>query len=152
LAFAAHALMDNRNGLLVDMRITDAFKTTERDAALAMLDETMPGTERLTLAGDKVTTPRTSSAHAASATSPHVAQNITKHRRSAIDARTTRPVGYEISQRVRKRVEEIFGWCKTAGNFRKTRFKGRARNQMAAYLVGAAYNLLRIARLTEALP
>jgi transposase len=152
LAFAAHALMENRNGLLVDMRITDAFKTTERDAALAMLDETMPGTERLTLAGDKgYDTKDFVRGCRERNVSPHVAQNITKHRRSAIDARTTRPAGYEISQRVRKRVEEIFGWCKTVGNFRKTRFKGRARNQMAAYFVGAAYNLLRIARLTEAL-
>jgi hypothetical protein len=81
--------------------------------------------------------------------SPHVARNITTHRRSAIDARTTRPPGYEISQRIRKRVEEIFGWCKTVGNFRKTRYKGQARNQMAADFVGAAYNLLRIARLAE---
>ena len=78
---------------------------------------------------------------------PHVAQAITAYRGSAIDGRTTRHAGYSVSQRVRKRVEEIFGWAKTVGNFRKTRFKGVARTQLAAYLVGAAYNLLRIAKL-----
>jgi IS5 family transposase len=66
---------------------------------------------------------------------------------SALDARTTGTLGYAISQRVRKRVEEIFGWAKTIGGLRKTRFKGRARTQLAAYMVGAAYNLLRIANL-----
>jgi transposase len=151
LAYAAHALMENRNGLLVDVRVTDAFKTTERDAALMMLDETLPGTRRLTLAGDKgYDTNDFVRACRERNVSPHVAQNITKRRGSAIDARTTRPPGYAVSQRIRKRVEEIFGWCKTVGNFRKTRFKGRERNQMAAYFVGAAYNLLRIARLNGA--
>ena len=66
---------------------------------------------------------------------------------SAIDGRTTRHKGYEISQRIRKRVEEIFGWTKTVANFRKTRFRGLERTQMTSYLVGAAYNLLRMARL-----
>ncbi len=79
---------------------------------------------------------------------PHVAQY--QHRASAIDARTTRHDGYRISQRVRKRVEEIFGWLKTVANFRKTRFHGIARTQHAAHLNGAAYNLLRIAKLTPA--
>jgi hypothetical protein len=78
---------------------------------------------------------------------PHVAQNITLKRCSAIDGRTTRHLGYEISLRIRKRVEEIFGWMKTVANFRKTRFKGRDRTEHASYLVGAAYNLLRIAKL-----
>ena len=64
-----------------------------------------------------------------------------------LDARTTRAAGYRVSERVRKRVEEIFGWAKTIGGLRKTRFKGRARTQLAAYIVGAAYNLLRIAKL-----
>jgi len=64
--------------------------------------------------------------------------------------RTTRHVGYEISQRVRKRVEEVFGWLKTVGNFRKTRYRGLAANQLAAHMLAAAYNLLRIAKLTQA--
>jgi len=151
LAFAAHALMENRNGLLVDLRVTEAFGTTERDAALAMLDEALPGSGRITVAGDKGfdTKDFVQGCRQRNVT-PHVAQNITKHRGSAIDGRTTGQVGYPISQRIRKRVEEIFGWCKTVGNFRKTRYRGRERNQLAAYFVGAAYNLLRVARLTGA--
>jgi hypothetical protein len=71
-------------------------------------------------------------------------------RRSAIDARTTSRPGYAISQRARKRVEEIFGWMKAIGGFRRTRFRGLERTQLAGYFVGAAYNLLRIARLVAA--
>ena len=81
--------------------------------------------------------------------SPHVAQN-TSRRRSALDARTTRHPGYAVSLKVRKRVEEIFGWMKTIGGFRKTRFRGVERTQLAAYFVGAAYNLLRMAKLLSA--
>ena len=77
---------------------------------------------------------------------PHVAQN-TSGRRSAIDRRTTRHVGYEVSQRKRKRVEEIFGWMKTIGGLRRTRFIGLDLTQLAAYLVASAYNLVRMARL-----
>lgn len=77
---------------------------------------------------------------------PHVAQN-SRGRRSAIDRRTTRHAGYGISQRKRKRVEEIFGWMKTVGGFRRTRFLGLHLTQLAAYLVATAYNLVRIARL-----
>ena len=71
-------------------------------------------------------------------------------RSSAIDERTTRHAGYDISQVIRKRIEEIFGWAKTIGGFRRTRFRGVERTQLAAYIVGAAYNLLRIARLAFA--
>jgi IS5 family transposase len=81
---------------------------------------------------------------------PHFAQNITKRRGSNIDARTTGHVGYAISQRIRKRVEEVFGWIKTVGNFRKTRYIGLGANQIAAYVLAAAYNLLRVAKLTAA--
>ena len=76
-----------------------------------------------------------------------MAQN-TSGRRSAIDGRTTRHSGYATSQRIRKRVEEIFGWMKMVGGFRRTRFRGLARTSLAGYLVGAAYNLVRLARLT----
>ena len=68
-------------------------------------------------------------------------------RHSAIDARTTRHAGYSVRMRVRKRIEEIFGWAKTIGGFRRTRFRGIARAQQAGYFVGAAYNLLRMANL-----
>ena len=78
---------------------------------------------------------------------PHVAQNTTG-RRSAIDGRTTRHPGYATSQRLRKRVEEIFGWLKSVGGFRRTRYRGLARTQLAGYLVAAADSLVRIARLT----
>ena len=77
---------------------------------------------------------------------PHVAQN-TKGRRSAIDGRTTSWPGYRGSQRIRKRVEEIFGWMKTVGGFRRTRYRGADRTRFAGYLVAAAYNLVRTARL-----
>ncbi len=77
---------------------------------------------------------------------PHVAQN-TNGRSSAIDGRTTRHPGYDISQRIRKRVEEIFGWMKTVGGFRRTRYKGLDRTGLAGYLVATAYNLVRMAKL-----
>ena len=80
---------------------------------------------------------------------PHVAQH-TNGRRSAIDGRTTSWPGYRLSQRIRKRVEEIFGWLKTVGGFRRTRFRGQARTQLAGYLAAAAYNLVRMARLIPA--
>jgi len=77
---------------------------------------------------------------------PHVAQN-TSGRRSAIDGRTTRHTGYDTSQRIRKRIEEIFGWMKTVGGFRRTRYRGLERTQLAGYLVATAYNLVRMVRL-----
>jgi hypothetical protein len=113
-----------------------------------MMQNYVAGEKRITVAGDKGFDTRgfVESLRQLNAT-PHVAQNITPKRGSAIDGRTTRHPGYEISQRIRKRVEEIFGWMKTVANFRKTRFKGRDRTEHASYLVGAAYNLLRIAKL-----
>ena len=81
---------------------------------------------------------------------PHVAQTRAQRRRSAVDGRTTRHSGYAVSQRLRKRVEEIFGWAKTVACFRKTRFRGRARTQLAAHLVATAYNLLRMAKMLPA--
>jgi IS5 family transposase len=68
-------------------------------------------------------------------------------RRSAIDGRTTRHAGYPVSQRLRKRVEEIFGWMKTVGGFRRTRYRGREKTGLAGYLVATAYNLVRMSRL-----
>jgi transposase len=148
LSYSAHALMENRNGLLVDLRIAEANGRAECETALAMLDESKLRRGPITVGGDKGydTTEFVAECRAIDAV-PHVAQNITEYRGSMIDARTTRHAGYAISQRIRKRVEEIFGWGKTVGNFRRTRFRGRQRTQLAAYVVGAAYNLLRIARL-----
>jgi len=150
LSFGAHALMENRNGLLVDLRVQEANGTAERDTALMMLVEELPGNQPLTVGADKgYDTKEFVELCRFYRITPHVAQN-NKRRRSAIDDRTARHVGYDVSQRVRKRVEEIFGWMKTVGGFRRTRFKGRRRTQLAAYLVGAAYNLVRMSRLLPA--
>jgi hypothetical protein len=133
-----------------DLRIAEANGTAEREVALEMISE-IPGGHRITVGGDKGFDTRdfVLGCNFGEATL-HVAQNITKRRSSAIDGRTTHHPGYAISQRIRKRVEEIFGWEKTVGNFRRTRFKGRARTSLASYLLGAAYNLLRMGRLLEA--
>jgi len=148
LSFSQHALMENRNGLLVDLRIEEANGTAERTVALEMVADVVDGIREVTLAGDKGydTVDFVGGCRNMNVT-PHVAQNITEHRGSAIDARTTRHPGYAISQRVRKRVEEIFGWTKTVANFRRTRYRGKARTEMASRFVGAAYNLIRMARL-----
>jgi len=149
LAYSQHALMENRNGLLVDVRIALATGTAERDTALTMLDENVTGARQITLAADKGYDVRSFVASCRELNvTPHVAQ--LEKRRSNIDGRTTRHSGYAVSQRVRKRVEEIFGWMKTVGNFRKTRFRGLWRNRLASYLVGSAYNLVRIAKLSPA--
>jgi hypothetical protein len=151
LCYSAHALMENRNGLLVDFQIDLADGRAERRAAIEMLDANVPGGERVTLGGDKGYDTRdfVSECRARNVT-PHVAQNITKRRGSNIDGRATRHAGYAVSQRIRKRVEEVFGWMKTVGNFRKTRYVGFGANQIAAYMTAAAYNLLRIAKLLGA--
>jgi transposase len=151
LSYSGHALIENRNGLLVAFQMDEADGYAERRNALEMLDENLPGHGRVTVAGDKGYDTRDFVHECRQRNvTPHVAQNIHKRRRSAIDARTTRQPGYTISQRFRKRIEEVFGWMKTVGNFRKTRFKGFGANQIAAYMVGAAYNLLRVARLLAA--
>jgi transposase len=150
LSYSAHSLMENRNGLLVDFRIAAATGTAEREMALAMVDEVLPGQRRITLAADRGYDTRDFvKACRDRKVTPHVAQN-TSRRRSAIDGRTTTRPAFTIRQRLRKRVEEIFGWMKAVGGFRRTRFRGLERTQLAGYLVGAAYNLLRIARLLAA--
>ena len=150
LAFSQHALMENRNGLLVALPIAPASGTAERDTAVEMLDHALKGTRRITLGADKGydTSGFIEQCRIRNVT-PHVTQSCNR-RRSAIDERTVRHPGYAISQRVRKRVEEIFGWMKTVGNFRRTRFKGLARTEFASYFVGAAYNLIRMAKLLPA--
>jgi transposase len=153
LSYSAHALMENQNGLLVDIRVDSADGIAERYNAIAMLEDNVPGKKRITVAADKgYDDAAFVDACRVRNITPHVAQNHEGSGGSAIDARTTRHPGYSISQRLRKRVEEIFGWFKTVGGFRRTRFKGRARTQMAALVVGAAYNLTRMARLGVAGP
>jgi transposase len=151
LAYAGHALMENHNGLLVDFQVTQATGTAERDAVPALIDQARErGFRPRTLGADKGYDTRACVADLRQRqVRPHVAQN-TSGRRSAIDGRTTRHAGYVISQRIRKRVEEIFGWLKTTGGFRRTRYVGLDKTQMAGYLVGSAYNLVRMVRLLAA--
>jgi len=147
--YSGNALMENRNGLLVDFQIVEANGTAERRTAIEMLDQSLPGTSRITLGADKAydTADFVSTCRVLKVT-PHVAANDRRPGGSALDRRTLRYSGYVISQQKRKRVEEIFGWIKTVANFRRTRYRGCELTQLAAYLVGAAYNLTRIARLT----
>ena len=148
LQYGAHVLMENRNGLIVDTELTAATGTAERDTAIDLLGR-LPaaGTKRRTLGVDKGYDTRDFvDACRRLKVTPHVAQN-TSGRRSAIDARTTSWPGYAISQRVRKRVEEIFGWAKTVGGCRKLRYIGRDRNRIWMLLTGASFNLTRIANL-----
>ncbi len=148
LCYSANALMENRHALLVDFQVEPADGYTERRAALAMIDGTLPGSRRITLGGDKgYDTHDFVTGCRALGVTPHVAQNAARPGGSALDARTVRQPGYALSQWIRKQVEEAFGWMKTIGGLRKTRYRGRERVQLHAYLVAAAYNLVRIARL-----
>jgi transposase len=147
LSFGAHALMENRNGLLVDLAITDAT-LAEPKATYPMLDRRRLGRSAMsTLGADKGYHSKAFvSLLRQRAIAPHIAR-IEGRSTPGLDARTTRHDSYMVSQRKRRRVEEIFGWMKSIGGFRKTRFVGVAKTQLAGYLVGAAYNLLRMARL-----
>jgi transposase len=146
LCFSGHVLMENRNGLVVDVMVTQATGRAEREAALEMLDR-VPGTRRITVGADKNydTFDFVAECREMNVT-PHVACRLF----SNLGRRITRHPGYGLSQRVRKRVEEIFGWIKTVGGGRKLRYLGVARNQLWAELTAAAYNLVRIARLAMA--
>ena len=148
LSYSQHALMENRNGLIVDIRVAEANGTAERTVALEMIGEALPGSRRITLGADKGYDTRDFVRECKMRNvTPHIAQNESERRSSAVDNRTTRHPGYAISQKVRKRIEEIWGWTKSVANFRRTRFRGLALTNMASYLLGAAYNLLRMGRL-----
>lgn len=153
LCYSGHAMMENRNGLLVDVLVLEANGTAERAAALAMIDDPSRGNAPTTLGADKGydTKDFVASCRERGVT-PHVAKNEHARRSSAIDGRTTRHPGYRASQIVRRRIEQVFGWMKTCGGLKRTRWRGVAKTQLAAYLVGATYNLLRIARLLRAPP
>ncbi len=142
LGYLGHVLMENRHGLVVDTRVTQATGTAEREAAEEMLQG-----RRGTVGGDKAYDTRAfvNGARAAGVT-PHVAQNQT-NRRSAIDGRTTRHPGYAISQTKRKCIEEIFGWGKTIGLLDKLRHRGRDRVGWVFTFTAAAYNLVRMRNL-----
>ncbi len=149
LYYNGHALMENRHGLLLDISVTAADTKSQWSAAEQMLKRQARKRRRpKTLAGDKgYDTKGFVEMLQKRQIAPHIAANDRRPGGSAVDARIRKRQDYAISQRVRKRIEEIFGWMKTIGGLRKTRHKGRARTQLAAEIVGAAYNLLRMAKL-----
>ena len=147
LCFIGHGLMENRSGLLIDACLTPANGQAERVAALHMIEPRADRPRPITLGGDKgydvgdfVNELRSMKV------TPHVTQNTT-NRRSAIDGRTTRHPGYAVSQRIRKRIEEAFGWIKTVAGQDKTKFRGVDRVGWAFTFAAAAYNLVRLPKL-----
>ena len=146
LCHMGHLLMENRQGLIVDAVLTHATGTAEREAALTML-ERLQGRHRVTLGADKAYDVADFIAKLREINvTPHVAQN-TANRRSAIDGRTTRHPGYAVSLRIRKRIEEAFGWMKTCGGVRKARHCGKERVGWTFTLTAAACNLVRLPKL-----
>ena len=151
LSYRGHLLTENRNGLVVSTRTTQAYGSAERDAALLMAEE-IPGDQRVTLGADKGYDVHDFVAELRQMNiTPHVAQNDTT-RRSAIDQRTTHHEGYRISQRKRKRIEEVFGWMKTVGLLRKLRHRGLEQVGWVFTFTAAAYNLVRIRNLIGSTP
>jgi len=151
LGYLGHVLMENRHGLVVDTRLTLATGTAEREAAVAMLGKRRRQ-YRVTLGADKNYDTRDCVQQLRrQQVTPHVAQN-NRNRSSAVDGRTTRHAGYAVSQRKRKRVEEIFGWMKTIGLMRKARHRGRPLVQWMFTYTAAAYNLMRMGKLMRAKP
>ena len=147
LSFMGHALMENRNGLLMDFVVSSATGTAERDAVPVMLDDVRErGFHPRSLGADKgYDTWECVRDMRNRGVTPHVAQRT----HSAIDGRTTRHEGYRVSQKIRKQVEEIFGWMKTVGGLRRSRYRGVERTGLAGYLVATAYNLVRMANLLK---
>jgi hypothetical protein len=149
LCHMGHVLIENRHGLVIEATTTRATGTAEREAAVAMIGM-IPGRHRITVGCDKAhdTTDFVANMRGLDAT-PHVTQNDTG-RRSAIDGRTTRHWGYQMSLLVRKRIEEVFGWVKTIGGQRKTRYRGTPRVGWMFTLSAAAYDLIRLPKLLGA--
>jgi transposase len=150
LSYAGHLLMEHRNALLLDIELSEANGYAERDTALEMLARLPATKRRRTVAGDKgYDTAAFVADLRALGVTPHVAPNTT-NRRSAIDRRTTRHGGHATSQRIRKRIEEPFGWIKTIAGGRKLRYIGRQRNRAWFLMTGAVYNIIRITALDAA--
>ena len=150
LSYMGHLLIENRSGLIIDAELTQATGYAERDCATDMLSRLPKRRRRRTIAADKNYDTKGFVADARKlGFTPHVAQNTTK-RRSAIDGRTTRHAGHGVSQRIRKRVEEPFGWIKTVGAGRKLRYIGQDRNRAWFKTEAAVYNLIRICSLDAA--
>jgi transposase len=150
LSFMGHALMENRNGLIVGAIATRASGHAERFAALHLVEPRANRAEKVTLAGDKGFDTQDFVAELREINvTPHVAQNVSG-RRSAIDGRTTRHPGYEVSLRIRKRIEEAFGWAKTVAGLRKARHRGLPKIDWQFTFAMAAYNLIRLPKLLDA--
>jgi transposase len=155
LCYMGHALMENRHGLAVDGGVTFATGTAEREATLAMLDRRR-GRRRITLGADKAYDVRGFIEDLrARRVTPHVAvdghlSKTGKPRSTAVDGRTKRHPGYEVSQRCRKRIEEVFGWIKASAGLAKVKLRGRRKVEAAFTLALAAYNLIRLPRLLGA--
>ena len=152
LCYIGHGLMENRSGLIVDARLTRVSGHAERRAALEMIEPLADRPRAVTLGADRgydaadfVEELRGHNVR------PHVARN-TSRRRSAIDGRTTRHPGYAVSQRIRKRIEEAFGWIKTVAGMGRTKLRGRAKVDWAFTFAAAAYNLVRLPKLLETGP
>jgi transposase len=147
LAYCGNLMIENRNGLVVDTELLQCNGTAERDAAMLMA-ERVEGTGRITVAADKAydTKDFVSEMRGMNVT-PHVSQNTKRSGGSAIDGRTTRHEGYQISQRKRKRIEEVFGWAKTVGTLRKTRHRGLETVRWVFTFTATAYNLVRMRNL-----
>lgn len=149
LSYGGHALMENRSGLCIDLLITDATMAEHKAARQLLTRARRRRIHPKTLGADKGYHVKDFVRHLREhKIKPHIAR-IDGRKTPGLDGRTTCTEGYKVSQRKRKRVEEIFGWLKTVGGMRKTRFIGEARTQIAAYLSAAAYNLLRIAKLQD---
>ena len=149
LCFMGHALMENKNGLIVGALATRASGHSERLAALHLVAPRADRPRAVTLAGDKGYDTKDFVAELREINvTPHVAQNLSG-RRSAIDGRTTRHSGYSVSLRTRKRIEEAFGWAKTVAGFRKLRHRGLPKIDWQFTFAMAAYNLVRLPKLLE---
>lgn len=147
LAYCGNVMIEHRNGLVVDTELLQCNGTAERDAALLMA-ERVEGARRVTVAGDKGYDTREFVRELRGLNvTPHVAQNVKRSGGSAIDSRTTRHAGYQVSQRKRKRIEEVFGWLKTVGMLRKTRHRGVFKVGWVFTFAATAYNLVRMRNL-----
>lgn len=147
LAYCGNVLIENRNGLVVDTELVECSGTAERDAAIQMA-ERIEGEHRVTVGADKGYDTRGFVREMrARRVTPQVAQNTNRTGGSAIDRRTTRHSGYSVSQRKRKRIEEVFGWLKTVGMLRKTRHRGVFKVGWVFTFAVTAYNLVRMKNL-----
>ena len=148
LSYCGNLLVENRNGLIVNAEVFVANGTAERDAALVMLEQ-IPGRKPVTVGGDKGFDTRDFVAECRRlGVTPHVAQNVKRKGGSAIDGRTTRHLGYGLSQKKRKRIEECFGWLKTIALLRKLRHRGVCKVDWIFAFACAAYNLVRMRNLS----